>query len=144
MVCQRSKPPTLAMSASTTTETLPNSVHHLLQAYNVRHSGYETDQGAQASAPSQLPAGLSFDSEPRQTYPSRAQPWHDELNSRRRVPPYRATNRTHSLALRPAGRTASEAVIVSMIFFGVNIIEVSGRSSALRRYNCPWAMSNHN
>lgn len=111
------------MSASTTTETLPNSVHHLLQAYNVHHSGQEEDQEAQATL--RLPSALSLPSEPRQTYPSRAQPRHEDVYTRRCVPPYRETSRTHSLSSRPAGRTVLEAVIVTLIFCGVNVIGVS-------------------
>lgn len=111
------------MSASTTTETLPNSVHHLLQTYNVHHTGQEEDQEAQATL--QLPSVPSLASEPRQTYPSRGQPRHEDVYSRRRLPPYREISRTHSLSSRPAGRTPLEGVIVTLIFCGVFITGVS-------------------
>ena len=114
------------MSTSTTTEILPHNVRQLLQAYNVHHTGHEEKEEAQATLQQpQASSAPSLTSEPRQTYPSRSQPWHEDVYSRRRVPPYRETSRSHSLSSRPAGRNQVEAVIVTLMFWGVNITGVS-------------------
>ncbi len=116
------------MSTSTTTELLPGNVHQLLQAYNVHHTGQEEDEeAAQATiqqpqaSPDPLPTA-----QPQQTYPSGSQGRQDDTySSRRRVPPYRETSRNHALSSRPAGLNQAEAVLVTVMFFGVYLQGVS-------------------
>ena len=109
------------MSASTTTETLPNSVHHLLQTYSIHHTGEEEAQDVHTT--SQM-ASLEVPSEAREIDSHRTQPWDNDEYSRRRIPHYRETSRIHPLSSRPAGRSLVEAVIVTLIFCGVNVTGV--------------------
>jgi hypothetical protein len=116
------------MSPSYTTETVGNSVHNLLQAYNVHHSGTEEEAESEAQldvrrSQPQLnsPAASSHnrisDSPPAQNNP-------DDVSSRRRVPPYRETSRDHDISQRVGGRDSTEAAVVQVMFFGVYITGV--------------------
>lgn len=115
----------LVMSTSYTTETVGTSVHDLLQAYNVHHSGTEEEVGSEAqsdvrrlqpqlNSPSVSSYNRISDSPPAQNNP-------DDVSSRRRVPPYRETSRDHDISQRVGGRDSTEAAVVQVMFFGVYI-----------------------
>ncbi|KEF61802.1 uncharacterized protein A1O9_03372 [Exophiala aquamarina CBS 119918] len=114
-----------AMSRSSTTETVNPSVHELLQAYNVHHTGTDEEvrlapqpsirrQQAQLDSPNVYSSNRTSESPPAQIDPN-------DVSSRRRVPPYRETSRDHDLSLRPGGRDSTEATIVQVMFVGVYI-----------------------
>ena len=116
------------MSTSTTTQILGGTVHELLQAYNVHHTGHEeqTPPAPQFHDP-QAEAGVhtSEQQEEAQSSVQRHDHQPPELTTRRRVPVYRATSRDHALSSRPAGLNYVESLVVVTLFLGVDVIGVS-------------------
>ncbi len=114
---------TRIMSTSTTTQVFGGTVHELLQAYNVHHTGHEEERPpthirhprleTSANAPEQEAQLIQHQDQPR------------ALASRRRVPAYRATSREHALSSRPAGLNYVESTVVVVLFLGVYVIGVS-------------------
>lgn len=92
-------------ATTTTTETAPNSIRELLQAYEIHHS-------VDDESPSPQP-GYSREPENHGT-----DSW---LTTRRRVPQYRPTDRSHSWDERPAN------LVVNLVFLGIYLNSV-GRS----------------
>lgn len=118
----------LAMSTSSTTETVGNSVYNLLQAYNVHHSGTEEEVGSETqsdvrrSQPQLNSSSVSSHNRIADSPPTQINP--DDVSSRRRVPPYRETSRDHDISQRVGGRDSTEAAVVQVMFFGVYITGV--------------------
>lgn len=108
-------------SRTTTVEVENGSLQHVLQAYQLHHSGIADEQRLQLfprrPAPHLKPLGL-------QTVEALTREDQNSLSSRRRIPPYRETSRNHSLSSRPAGLDAASEVIVPAMFFGVFLQQV--------------------
>ncbi|OQV05159.1 hypothetical protein CLAIMM_09943 [Cladophialophora immunda] len=111
------------MATSTTTQVAQGeSIHDVLQACNVHHTGTEEDSPAQEAVhhprgPINPPANASST-----TTQEQHREWQVEAySSRRRVPGYRETNRSVRSA-RPAGTSSGEEVIVGAMFLGVWVI----------------------
>jgi hypothetical protein len=106
------------MSISTTT-TVPTGVNELLRAYDLHHSGTEISPSQNVDQVMQT-----------RRQPENARPWPTD---RRRMPEYREASRTHDLADRPAGETATEGVVASVMFLGVFVNSVSEFPSEAHR-----------
>lgn len=104
------------MSRTTTTATSnseiqleqASSVRQILRAYDIHQTGAHGEQRS----------GWSTDVP---YAPSQRVDWNSD---RRRIPPYRETDRSHRLADRPAGRTGGESAFVIMMFSGAYVVSV--------------------
>ena len=112
------------MSTSTTTQVFGGTVHELLQAYNVHHTGYEERLPPQHLLHPRLDTRENDSVQGEARFVQRQdQPL--ALESRRRVPAYRVTSREHALSSRPAGLNYVESTVVVVLFLGVYINGVS-------------------
>lgn len=128
------------MTSSTSTSVLGNEVRDLLQAYNVHHSGSDEQQEEEGDHPElrQAPriplATLNVQPIQRSIPQGRRRP---DLETRRRVPPYRQTHREHKLASRPASLDILEGVLIQAAFFGVYVHGVSESRTVVRTRRQP-------
>ena len=114
------------MTTSTTTHLLGPSVHELLQAYNIHHTGHPDTEVEGLSNIRSLSVQPAPDTSLQAQAGGRQALQDGELTdqgyaSRRRVPPYRATKRDHPLSSRPGGLNNAEAALVQAMFVGVYI-----------------------
>ena len=119
-----------AMATSSTTETVSTSAHELLQAYNVHHTGTEDEERPEPQSSFRRPQqsqldSLAVSSSNRVPEPPPTQIDPNDVSTRRRVPPYRATSRDHDISQRAGGRDSTEAAVVQVMFIGVYMTGVS-------------------